>query len=51
MLAHLLDARGVTDADVAAATAMLKPMLARFINGSQAMDKGSGVQNSVRVAR
>jgi len=41
MLAHLLEARGVTEADVAAATAISKPTLARFIDGSQAMDAAS----------
>jgi HTH-type transcriptional regulator / antitoxin HigA len=44
MLAHLLEARGATVEDVAAATAIPKRTLARFLDGSQPIDATSRVQ-------
>lgn len=38
MLAHLLEARGATVADVSAATAITKRTLAKFLDGSQTLD-------------
>jgi HTH-type transcriptional regulator / antitoxin HigA len=44
MLAHLLEARGATVEDVAAATAIPKRTLARFLDGSQPIDATSRAQ-------
>lgn len=47
MLAHLLEARGATVADVAAETAIPKRKLAKFLDGSQAID----ATNRARLAK
>jgi antitoxin component HigA of HigAB toxin-antitoxin module len=44
MLAHLLEARGATVEDVAAATAIPKRTLAKFLDGSQPIDATSRAQ-------
>jgi HTH-type transcriptional regulator / antitoxin HigA len=44
MLAHLLEARGATVEDVAAATAIPKRALAKFLDGSQTLDATNRVQ-------
>jgi HTH-type transcriptional regulator/antitoxin HigA len=44
MLAHLLEARGATVADVSAATAIAKRTLAKFLDGSRPIDATSRAQ-------
>ena len=44
MLAHLLEARGATVEDVAAATATAKRTLAKFLDGSQTLDATNRAQ-------
>jgi plasmid maintenance system antidote protein VapI len=41
MIAHLMQARGATEAQVAAATAISTRLVTRFIDGSQPIDEAS----------
>ena len=41
MIAHLMQARSATAADVSAATAIPAPLVTRFIDGSQPIDEAS----------
>ena len=44
MIAHLLEARNATEAEVAAATAISAQTITTFIDGSRAIDKASGAK-------
>jgi HTH-type transcriptional regulator/antitoxin HigA len=44
MIAHLMEARNATEAEVAAATAIPAQTITRFIDGSRAIDKANGAK-------